>query len=329
MQPTYHTQRRRPARFPQGRVMVPGKGDYYIVRESSPLSYSLDPDGLGFSFKSITKAVSSGFKAVTKVASTVGTLVAKTVTVPTKMVIQAYQKTGLPGGTVIGKPLMKLTNLIEQTPASMVGYSAAMIRAPFVLAKGVTTGQIGSSLHQVEQEVRVGGGKPLAALVKVGKIVVPAVLTYIMPPLGIAISAAIIARDIYIAKKENAKAKQDMENKIHDAYQTYVDGVKKGGYNPVDEATFRAWLLAGGTGNMPLGSAFASGSGPGGGYDDPSAAISPTGPAEESSIVPLILVVGAAALSDGPLSLPTPQPAPAQSSSILPWLSLGVMLYKK
>jgi hypothetical protein len=49
------------------RVAAPGRGTHYIIRESSPYSLALD-DGLGFSLKSITKAITKPFKKVAKVA---------------------------------------------------------------------------------------------------------------------------------------------------------------------------------------------------------------------------------------------------------------------
>ena len=48
-----------------------------------------------------------------------------------------------------------------------------------------------------------------------------------------------------------------MEAKISDAYAVYIDATGKAGMTPVDSNTFRAWVLAGGNGDIPLGAPYA------------------------------------------------------------------------
>jgi len=69
MRPAYFRQ----DRFPRQRRVVaalPGRRDRYIMRESSPYSLASMDDGLGFSFKSVTKSITKAVSQVAKVGFT-------------------------------------------------------------------------------------------------------------------------------------------------------------------------------------------------------------------------------------------------------------------
>jgi hypothetical protein len=250
-----------PRPFSGGRQLRPPnhRMAYIVNRENSFYSPLREEDyyydeGLGGWFKSITKAFTAPFKAVVKVATAIAKPIGKVLALPIKLTGRALIATRLPGSRKLGKPLLKIAAVAQEIPVAGVRLLATGAKVPFVLARGVTTGQIGKSLQQVERETRQAGGKPLAWLVKGAKVIVPAVLTYVFPPIGLALTAAIVARDVYWAKRESKLAEKDMEDKIGGAYQTYVQQVNKAGVAPTDYNTFRNWVLAGAEGDIPLGS---------------------------------------------------------------------------
>ncbi len=224
---------------------IPNRGIIYLPN---------DDNGMGGWFKNITRAVTAPFKAVVKAATQIARPIGKVLALPVKLTGKTLIATHLPGSKKLGKPLLKIAAVAEEVPVAGVRLLAAGAKVPFTLTRGITTGQIGRSLHQVEVETRQAGGKPLAWLVKGAKVIVPAVLSIFFPPIGLALAAAIVARDAYWANRENKQAQGKMENEIRTAYQTYVEQVNKAGVAPTDYNTFRNWVLAGATGDIPLGS---------------------------------------------------------------------------
>lgn len=252
---------RSPRPFPGGKQLRPPnhRMAYIVNRENSfysPLGEEdyYEDDGLGrFKFKSIFKAVTAPFKAVVKVATAIAKPLGKVLALPTKLMGKAIIATRLPGSRKLGKPLLKIAKMQAEIPVAGVKLLATGVRVPFILGRGVTTGQIGRSFKQVERETRQAGGQPLAWLVKGAKVIVPAVLTIFFPPIGLALTAAIVARDVYWAKRESKLAQKEMEDKINESYQVYVQQVAQAGVAPTDYGTFRNWVLAGASGDIPLG----------------------------------------------------------------------------
>lgn len=274
MIPSYYRQPRRPAR--RTTANIPGERGIYYVRESSPYSLSMD-GGLDGWFKSVTRAVSSGFKKAVGVAAKVATVAAKVTYAPTLLLAKGYAASGLPGGSKIGSQIIGTVQTLQKAPGTLIEAAGTAVRAPFVLAKGVTTGNIRGALKQVEQEAR-----------PVGKLAVkaaPIVLSVMgMPYVAAALSAVTTARDVYMANKESKLALAKMEQEIQNAYGTYVDAASGAGATPVSFDTFHAWAVAGGQGPIPLGDTVMQAGLPDGNYETPAA------PKQETSIVPLVIL---------------------------------------
>jgi hypothetical protein len=171
----------------------------------------------------------------------------------------------------IGKVFAGVGKVIGKTVAAIAKPVGRIVAAPI---------KVMAALMPVKGVQKVL--KKVAGVVE--KAALPAVLN-IIPGVGtalsIAVSGILTAKSVYDANKANKAAKANMENQIAGAYGTYKQEVAAAGYKPVEQAVFRSWALAGGTGQMPIGEQVSQ---PGQQADQPGQQM------DVSSIVPLAFV---------------------------------------